>query len=280
MYREGLRKYTLEAVDAMATEVEVATVAEGKVLEPFRVGVGQLEGSRLSPMRFASTTRGMLEAVEEEEVIAVGGVQGGGASAFMDDAVSLVEDVRQASQEITKWLHWGFAERHTFVLEEKVRVTLGAREQVDSARASTVDVVWVGDEGADIGPVAVRSFEVEKSGVELLGFLLGEGEQLQRTSGARRVVDLEGAHGEERAAVNAGQNMWAWATFIRERLERNVDLLPDLTQREASGMEFIQIRALRAQYGCAADRRQRQHGPIICELVGFTQTSSHVLAAC
>ena len=52
MYREGLRKCTLEAVDAMATEVEVAvTVAEGKVLEPYRVGVGQLKGSRLSPMR-------------------------------------------------------------------------------------------------------------------------------------------------------------------------------------------------------------------------------------
>ena len=66
--------------------------------------------------------------------------------------------------------------------------------------------------------------------------------------------------------MTVGQNMWAWATFIRERLERNVELLPDLTQ--TSAMEFIQIRALRAQYWCAADRRQRQHGPIICELFG------------
>ena len=49
-----------------------------------------------------------------------------------------------------------------------------------------------------------------------------------------------------------------------------MELLPDLTQREASAMEFIQIRALRAQFGCAADRRQRQHGPIICELFGFS----------
>ena len=80
--------------------------------------------------------------------------------------------------------------------------------------------------------------------------------------------------------MTVGQNLWAWATFIRERLERNVELLPDLTQREASAMEVIQIRALRAQYGCVADRSQRQHGPIICELFGFTQTSSHVLAAC
>ena len=70
--------------------------------------------------------------------------------------------------------------------------------------------------------------------------------------------------------MTMGQNLWAWMTFIRERLERNVELLPDLTQRKASDMEFIQIRALRAQYGCAADWRQRQHGPIIHELFGFS----------
>ena len=79
---------------------------------------------------------------------------------------------------------------------------LGDREQVDSARASTVDVVWVGDVGADTGPVAVRSFELEKSGVELLEFLLGEGEQLQRTM---RAAPAECSTWRERTAGSARQ---------------------------------------------------------------------------
>ena len=55
---------------------------------------------------------------------------------------------------------------------------------------------------------------------------------------ARRVVDLEGAHGEERAAVTVGAEPVGVGDLHQGATGEDVELLPDLTQREAPTMDF------------------------------------------
>jgi hypothetical protein len=278
LHERGARGGTLECVDALATNVKVAlTVARGKTTEPKEIEVGLLEGSRLAPLQFTTVAGSLLDEVGSK-TLTVGGVVGGGSTMFMDDLVGLTETPWKAPDVIHSALGWGFRERHTFDLDEKLEVCLlGPKAQVEATSKTKVHVsFWPTEEGLSMESVRaamkVKSVEVKKQGAAVLGFRLGEGEQLTYTLAmtAQEIRELENTTHEERAAMRVGQGLWTWEVFLRQELEANGAILPQLTPEEEEAVEFVQIRALRAQLGSAVQRETRIEGATIRALFGYT----------
>jgi hypothetical protein len=215
MHARGARGGTLASMDGLVKEVQVRlTVANGKTTEPATIGIGLLEGSRLSPLEFVTAAADLIDEVGQQS-LTVGGVEGGGASMFMDDLVGLTAETKAAAEVIHAALGWGYVARHSFNIDEKLIVgLLGRREIVEAARPADINVAyWPKEEGVEEERVKaateVKRIPVVKSGITVLRFQLAEGAQLRimMIMAAEAIRETERASHEARATMKVGQGL-------------------------------------------------------------------------
>jgi hypothetical protein len=256
----------------MSAKVEMrVTVAQDTVMKAIKCDHVLLEGSRLAPASFAAATRTLLERLREH-AITVGGVRGAGASMFMDDAATLLETLRQVGSAVGTSLDWGYLARHDFDLENKaVAGLLGPRKLVDKEMAAREEelgemakkltILWAPSETTvkrRAARLRVETMKVTTWGTAILGYRLGEGEQLAETMrrANEQLAELEATPDAERSIWKLSQILWAWEAHGRADLERLTELLPPLKPEEKRAMEWAQIRALGAIWAWRSKREQ------------------------